>query len=251
MSRKSKRAYELFFQWFKLRARSRGYVINWQRFMTDFESGLMPALESHFPEVDRRGCKFHFCQAIMKKVSDIGLKPLYSAPNVRFKTFVRSIFSLSFLPLQKIIFAFEGLVQSLDFQNTHPQWDLILNFVQYLWETWIKDGSRFPKAKWNSLGLSDRRTNNDIEGYHYAATSRYGKTKHLWHFINAMKDEIVSYEREIRMIQAGNPPTVRRKEQRRRETRISNMLADYQSANGVYANDLQFLAAMSHLEIDL
>lgn len=245
MSRKSRRAYSLFFQWFKLRARSRGYVINWQRFMTDFESGLLPALSAHFPEVDRRGCKFHFCQAIIRKVNEMGLKPLYSHPNSPFKTFIRSVFSLSFLPIQNIIHAFEGLIERLHVQDDHPQRNVVLNFLEYLWDTWIKDDSRFPKSMWNSLGLSDRRTNNDIEGYHVSALERYGRTKHLWHFVNVMKDEIVQFEREMHMIQHGNPVSLRRKEQRRRETRINHMLANYQADNGVYQDDFA-----SHLEMD-
>ena len=194
MSRKSKRSYELFFQWFRMRARAKGYVINWQRFMSDFESGLLPALSTIFPEVDRRGCKFHFCQAIMRKLSELGLKPLYNNTHLPFKTFVRSVFALSFLPIQRINDAFESLVAGLDALRGHNQENVVLDFLQYLWITWIKDGSRFPKEMWNSLGLLDRRTNNDIEGYHLSALERYGRSKHLWHFINAMKNELKSFE---------------------------------------------------------
>lgn len=175
---------------------------------------------------------------------------LYSAQDECFKNFVRSVFALSFLPTERIIPAFEGLVRTLDDLRAPRQRNTILEFLEYLWNTWIKDGSKFPKTMWNSLGLLDRRTNNDIEGYHMSALERYGRTKHLWHFVDVMKDEVENYEREIRMIQHGNPITIRRKEQRRREARINHMLTNYQANDGVYRSDLAFIEAMSHLEIN-
>ena len=65
-----------------------------------------------------------------------------------------------------------------------------------------------------------------------------------------MKDEIKDCERGINMIQHGNPITIRRKTQRRREAMINHMLEDYQANNQVYRSDLAFIEAMSHLEIN-
>ena len=81
-----------------------------------------------FPEVDRRGCKFHFCQAIIRNVNELGLKPLYSAQDECFETFVRSVFALSFLPIERVILAFEGLVKTLDNLRAANQREVILSY---------------------------------------------------------------------------------------------------------------------------
>ena len=43
-------------------------VLNPEMVMSDFESGLIPTLRSHFPNSNIKGCYFHHCRAIWTKV---------------------------------------------------------------------------------------------------------------------------------------------------------------------------------------
>ena len=42
-------------------------IIMWENSMSDFESGLLPALQNAFPPpFVRHGCTFHYCNAVLK-----------------------------------------------------------------------------------------------------------------------------------------------------------------------------------------
>ena len=102
--------------------------------MSDFETGLLPAISEAFPQVDRRYCHFHFCQAIFRKLCTLGLKGEYVDPRFKhFQTFVRCVFALPFLSIERIEEAFEELVNELELayiqRNMPPK---ITEFVAYL-----------------------------------------------------------------------------------------------------------------------
>ena len=59
-----------------------------------------------------RGCYFHFCQSVMRKVSDIGLKAEYEN-NDYARTFIRCLPALAFVPSQDVPEAFHLLVDSV------------------------------------------------------------------------------------------------------------------------------------------
>mgnify|MGYP003385940252 CR=1 FL=1 len=44
-----------------------------ERTMSDFESGLLPALRNEFPDMDQDGCFYHFCAQLYKHLSNYGL----------------------------------------------------------------------------------------------------------------------------------------------------------------------------------
>ncbi len=47
---------------------ARGLQLDPATFLTDFESGIMPAIAAEFPNATHRGCYFHFTQAIWRQV---------------------------------------------------------------------------------------------------------------------------------------------------------------------------------------
>lgn len=65
--------------------------------MIDFETGLINALRQEFPGAQIRGCYFHFCQAIFRKVQALGLHVTYRE-NEEIRQQVRMLMAIAFLP---------------------------------------------------------------------------------------------------------------------------------------------------------
>ena len=142
----------------------------WMHTMSDFETGLLPAISSAFPHIDKRCCHFHFCQAIFRKICSLGLKREYGDSNFKhFHTFVRCVFALPFLNIEKIQQAFEDLVHELELSYANANRVMphhMIDFVTYMLRIWVRDNSRFLKELWNISDLEDMRTNNMVEGWY-------------------------------------------------------------------------------------
>ena len=68
LSGKSHIVYERFFQLVIEKAAHWNYDINWQKSMSDFEQSIFAALTVKFPDVDKKGCHFYFCQALLRRI---------------------------------------------------------------------------------------------------------------------------------------------------------------------------------------
>ncbi|XP_046356474.2 uncharacterized protein LOC124135251 [Haliotis rufescens] len=67
------------------------------RIQTDFELASIRAEEEEFPQTIIKGCYFHYCQALWRKVQDLGLAVPYKE-DPRVKQFIRRAASLALLP---------------------------------------------------------------------------------------------------------------------------------------------------------
>ncbi|KRX64538.1 hypothetical protein T06_11943 [Trichinella sp. T6] len=47
------------------------------KFVYDFETALIPAIQGNFPNTQVQGCFFHFCQAVLRQVGRLGLRTDY------------------------------------------------------------------------------------------------------------------------------------------------------------------------------
>ena len=71
---------------------------SWTQTMSDFDTGLLPAITEAFPHVDKRCCHFHCCQAIFRKLCALGLKGEYVLAGFKhFQMFVRCVFALTLM----------------------------------------------------------------------------------------------------------------------------------------------------------
>ena len=68
LSGKSHIVYERFFQLVIEKATHWNYDINWQKSMSDFEQSIFADLTVKFPDVDKKGCHFHICQALFRRI---------------------------------------------------------------------------------------------------------------------------------------------------------------------------------------
>ena len=78
--------------------------------MIDFERACINAVNLVYPQSQVIGCLFHLCQSVYRHVQSQGLQQQYME-NEEFRTNIRMIPALAFVPLDDIIPAFEVLSQ--------------------------------------------------------------------------------------------------------------------------------------------
>ena len=135
--------------------------------MSDFEAALRSSVLQLLPTTEHKGCCFHWCQAVWRKVQQLGLAVTYQE-DVAVNKFIRRIFSLPFIPAPSIEPIVRGIL-SLDTPAT-PMAAPIKELVQYVRTSWV-DSQQWPPSSWSVFQRSVR-TNNDCEGYHGRINSK-------------------------------------------------------------------------------
>ena len=75
-----------------------GFVLNPESFVSDFEAGVRKVIREEIPNCKQLGCNFHFTQSIIRFVQQNGMVTTYRS-NIVFRTGVRMLMALAFLPL--------------------------------------------------------------------------------------------------------------------------------------------------------
>lgn len=135
--------------------------------MIDFEIAVINSINAVFPRAEIKGCFFHLCQNVYRKVQALGLQQLYQN-DTNFAIQVRMIAALTFVPLDKVIEHFENLQEHFI--------DAVSPVLDYFEDTYIgrplHHGRRppiFAHNLWNMYARTDAqlpRTNNSVEGWH-------------------------------------------------------------------------------------
>ncbi|KRX11976.1 hypothetical protein T07_13449, partial [Trichinella nelsoni] len=84
-----------------LKAAALGVVLQPQTVICDFETALIPAVQASFPGVQIQGCYFHFCQAVLRKVAELGLRTRY-LHEAETKKKIKMLMATAFLPLPEV-----------------------------------------------------------------------------------------------------------------------------------------------------
>ena len=131
----------------------------------------MKATLEVFPDAQIKGCFFHFCQCLWRKLQGLGLAVAYKEmPEIR--TWFRMVLALPMLPVAQVVDGF-NLVK-----ERSPDVLRIQEFNDYLFTTW---GTGFPIEMWNYFRYDGPRTNNHV-GIPQSAEekSRESPPKPLW-----------------------------------------------------------------------
>lgn len=153
---KREETYTRFFTLIREAAFQRGIELAPGTVLVDFEIASWSAIASVFPESTIRGCFFHYCQCIWRKVQGCGLAVRYTEDD-NLKRLVRRAAVLPLVPSADVEDVwFSALEENND--NT-PE---VTRFTDYVTETWV-EGRR---QGWNHFDNDGPRTTNNAESWH-------------------------------------------------------------------------------------
>jgi hypothetical protein len=152
----------------------------------DFEMSVIKAVKIVFPNIKVTGCYFHFSQSHWRKIQELGLKSQYEK-DMLFQTQVKRITALPFLPLEDISGAWDKIYEKRIDDGING---LKNKYMQYVYNTWVKENSTFSREIWNQFKNYNKRTTNDLESWHNIFNRSVGKVHaNIFEFINSIKSE--------------------------------------------------------------
>jgi hypothetical protein len=159
--RKTQSTYSYILRVIRTAAAERGLQFHPQHFLTDFETGLLSAIAVELPETQHRGCYFHFCQCCYRHIQSLGLQQTYRQNNAH-RILLRITMVLAFLPSAEIAPTFVKFMELIGHY---------VPFMEYFSRQWIET---VRPSVWCVHGQGIR-TNNHLEGFHYAMKRNIGK----------------------------------------------------------------------------
>lgn len=164
-----------------------------QRFISDFESGIIRAVAASFPNAAHQGCYFHFTQAVWRQVQSLGLAAHYRN-DAAVKASVRQLMALGFAPLPLIRTAFTQ-IEAQSPACLQP----LFTYFRTQWLTAV------PPRMWNVHRQDPMyRTNNHLEGWHNGFNNIICQHHpNIWRLLAAMLQEQALTDVNIQQIAAG------------------------------------------------
>ncbi|KRX18518.1 hypothetical protein T07_6660 [Trichinella nelsoni] len=218
-----------------VKAAALGVVLQPQTIICDFETALIPAVQASFPGVQVQGCYFHFCQAVLRKVADLGLRTRY-LHEAEIKKIIKMLMATAFLPLHEI-------PEAVDLPGRDVSGSVAALF-EYFRQEWMTP-NRMPL--WNVYHV-EIRTNNYLEGWHFKMNRQAGK-HHLsfYELLQLLIDEQGSTETLIQQVTSGrvtaNDLRIKNNKYEEVQLRITALTAEYDGGTRTME---QFLKAVAY-----
>ena len=205
--------------------------------MSDFELGLINALEMIFPNASLEGCYFHFTQCIWRRVQQSHLITSFRDDDV-VRSLVRRLMAVAFLPIVAIRPSFVSLQQEAETLNNANCNELL----DYFQGTWLN--GQFPLQLWNVHNRSTR-TNNHIEGWHSKLNKSCRKLHPSVHeLVTVLQVEQGETELTLRRARLGAAPAPRRRKYRQCDERLDRLREQYTSGT---LNSMDYINSISQL----
>ncbi|KRY28631.1 hypothetical protein T01_15589, partial [Trichinella spiralis] len=214
--------------------------LNPDTIICDFETALIPAIRGYFPNTRVQGCYFHFCQAVHRKVGELGLKTRYRQ-HEETRRKIRMLLATAFLPVPHV----NTGVSLLEAGTTSK----LAALFQYFRQEWMTD-ERLPLWNVHSVNI---RTNNHLEGWHNRLNRKAAKSHNgLYELLQLLIAEQGVMDTLIQQVLSGNATVGDFRRVNRVYAQKQRRVAQY---TGEYTNGRrtleQFLAALMtniHLE---
>ena len=136
-----------------------------------------------------------FCQAVYRKVQVLGLSQFYINQESD-RIYIRKLLALAFVPIELIPQTFQGLKY-----DCPVELHALLNYFENYWMEVVDH------KLWNMYGVQ-RRTNNNLEGWHLRLNRAIGKAHaNIYEFVSKLITEQGNTETLLSQIAAGNVRT--------------------------------------------
>lgn len=175
-----------------------------------------------------RGCFFHLCQNVFRKIQSEGLKPKYEA-DIEFALLLKMIPAIAFVPEDKVYDSFVTLINTVQFPRE------TLTVVDYFEKAYIGRPDRnkpplFPIKVWNCYkSVTDDlpRTNNHVEGWHRGFNSSLGSHPNVWKFIEAIKKENSHSVFILNQVLGGVEPPYKKKKYKSVDEKLKRIVSNF------------------------
>jgi len=149
-------------------------------YISDFEESVLRVIAEEFPGAEHYCCFFHYGQCIINRIQRRGMIIEYKT-NVTFRTAVRMILALAYLPEAEIPECFQAL-SNCSARNNY----LFVSFCAYFSSEWLP--KRHLWSLWNRT--PEQRTNNVVESWHHRIKQKV-KISHpnVWRLIQHFQEE--------------------------------------------------------------
>ena len=222
-----------------------------RRILLDFESAAMNAFQAAYPDAQIKGCYFHLCQSVTRKVGDVGLKGDYETDD-GIRGFVRCLCALSHVPEDDVVNSFEALCEDM------PMNEKLNELVSYFEHTYIRGRRRpgrgdnygtaiFPIPLWNqyeSAGDGIARTTNSVEGWHFSLQCLF-MCQHptMWTFLTGLQRDCQVAKAGLLQAASGSQ-NIGKKKFRDLKDRVARAVAGYGHVDRI--TYLRAIAYLSH-----
>jgi hypothetical protein len=221
-----------------------GVVVVWTEVALDFEASTIAAIRQINGGANLRllGCHFHYCAAIYKKLTTapVLLAQQYKDdPDLRF--FMEVLYALPFIPQDRVVNVFAAVVQQFQPPNLvhHAGFQA---FLVYYEQQWVQNAEL--RAMANVYGR-DRRTNNDLEGWHLKLLALMRNHPTLYKFIHQLRElHALDVHNQEEIASGRYAGRLRTPKMREREDRLYGLWQMY-VAGGNYETDLHYLVAVA------
>lgn len=215
-----------------------------QHIMLDFEKACMTAAQMAFPQANVRGCYFHLCQSLVRKINIVGLKSVYESDS-NIKLILKSLPALAFVPIQDVKIVFDQLAEIF------PDGDEYSEILSYFKSTYIEGVAGrpplFPIQIWNHFDAASvgcPKTTNCCEGFHNALNSIF-QCSHpsIWSLFDGIRRDIACQRLILANAQTGRPEVKRRKYENL-SIQVALVVQDYPNQ----LNKLCYLRRMANMQ---
>jgi len=171
----------------------------------DFEMAAINAVTAVFPELTIKGCSFHFRQALMRRLQNLGLRSVYHSeteyPSVR--NWLREIMAMSMLPSFAVPLAWQVMKQH-PVTGSSTVDSQCASFAEYFNTTWVIGD--FSPAMWTHFDHLGPRTTSLAEGWHNSLNSQFGMPHpSLQSFLNWLQKCQFGVQCRLTQLASGRP----------------------------------------------
>ena len=103
----------------------------------DFELASINAFQTEFPNIEVKGCYFHFNQSLWKHVQSLGIVRAYRNDR-RVKKLIKKIMALAFLPLAVLRINYQQMRNSNRTRRLVARYPNLNDFMVYFENTYLK-----------------------------------------------------------------------------------------------------------------
>jgi hypothetical protein len=177
-----------------------GFAPRVRHVVLDFERASWSAFQEAFAQLDLeapriRGCVFHWCQSVLRKINEVGLSQEYKRPDDRGR-FLRRLMSLPLVPVEAV----EGIATWF---NDHAPNDVFKRVTQYIVKTYVGAGALFKPEEWSAYRIR-HRTNNGTESYHHKLNRYSQQGLKFYKLVAFLHERAEEFKADVTHVQDGH-----------------------------------------------